>query len=97
MSSSCGRRRDTTRKVRPGYARSSCGSFEKHGAVNITGARGPNYKGNILETSLESIEEQFKDGNSPYCVFDTKEKLESFLTELKERDYGLSVSRLRTV
>ena len=65
--------------------------FEKHGAVNITGARGPNYKGNILETSLESIEKEFKDGNSPYCVFDTKEKLESFLREVKEKDYGLSV------
>ena len=65
--------------------------FQKHGAVNITGARGPNYKGNILETSLESIEEQFKAGNSPYCVFDTKENLESFLGELKEKDYGLSV------
>ena len=65
--------------------------FEKHGAVNITGARGKNYKGNSLETSLDSIVEAFIDGNSPYCVFDTKEKLESFLREMKEKDYGLSV------
>jgi hypothetical protein len=65
--------------------------FQKHGAVNITGARGKNYKGNLLETSLDSIVEAFKDGNSPYCVFDTKEKLESFLSEIKEKDYGLSV------
>lgn len=65
--------------------------FEKHEAVNITGARGAGYKGNVLETSLESIAEAFKDGNSPYCVFDTKEKLESFLVELNEKDYGLSV------
>ena len=65
--------------------------FEKHGAVNITGARGENYKGNLLETSLDSIVEAFKDGNSPYCVFDTKEKLESFLREMKEKDFGLSV------
>ncbi len=65
--------------------------FKKHGAVNITGARGPNYKGNVLETSLDSIVDAFKDGNSPYCVFDTKEKLESFLGEIKEKDFGLSV------
>ena len=65
--------------------------FEKHGAVNITGARGKNYKGNVLETSLDSIVEAFKDGNSPYCVFDTKEKLEAFLREMKEKDFGLSV------
>jgi hypothetical protein len=65
--------------------------FEKHGAVNITGARGTNYKGNVLETSLDSIVEAFIDGNSPYCVFDTKEKLESFLKDMKERDFGLSV------
>jgi hypothetical protein len=65
--------------------------FEKHGAVNITGARGENYKGNLLETSLDSIVAAFKDGNSPYCVFDTKEKLESFLREMKEKDFGLSV------
>jgi hypothetical protein len=65
--------------------------FEKHGAVSITGARGKNYKGNSLETSLDSIVEAFIDGNSPYCVFDTKEKLESFLREMKEKDYGLSV------
>lgn len=65
--------------------------FEKHGAVNITGARGKKYKGNVLETSLDSIEEAFVDGNSPYCVFDTKEKLEAFLKEVKERDFGLSV------
>ena len=65
--------------------------FEKHGAVNITGARGKNYKGNVLETSLDSIVDVFKDGNSPYCVFDTKEKLESFLIDMKERDFGLSV------
>lgn len=65
--------------------------FQKHGAVNITGARGANYKGNILETSLDSIAEAFVDGNSPYCVFDTKEKIESFLIEFKEKDYGLSI------
>lgn len=65
--------------------------FEKHHAVNITGARGANYKGNVLETTLDNIVDAFKDGNSPYCVFDTKEKLESFLIELKEKDYGLSV------
>ena len=65
--------------------------FEKHGAVNITGARGKNYQGNLLETSLDSIEAAFVDGNSPYCVFDTPEKLESFLREVKERDFGLSV------
>lgn len=65
--------------------------FQKHGAVNITGARGTNYKGNVLETSLDSIVEAFKDGNAPYCVFDTKEKLESFLKDMKERDFGLSV------
>ncbi|MDZ4164117.1 MAG: hypothetical protein U1C55_03225 [Smithellaceae bacterium] len=65
--------------------------FQKHGAVNITGARGANYKGNILETSLESIAEVFIDGNSPYCVFDTKEKLESFLVEFKAKEYGLSI------
>ena len=65
--------------------------LEKHGAVNITGARGKNYKGNILETSLDSIIEAFKDGNPPYGVFDTKEKLESFLRDMKEKDYGLSV------
>jgi hypothetical protein len=65
--------------------------FEKHGAVNITGARGENYKGNVLETSLDSIVEAFKDGNSPYCVFDTKEKLDAFLREMKEKDFGLSV------
>ncbi len=65
--------------------------LQKHGAVNITGARGKNYKGNIHETSLESVMEAFKDGNSPYGVFDKQEKLESFLRELKEKDYGLSV------
>lgn len=65
--------------------------LQKHGAVNITGARGENYRGNILETSLDSIEAAFRDGNSPYGVFDTKEKLESFLREMKERDFGLSV------
>jgi hypothetical protein len=65
--------------------------FEKYGAVNITGARGKNYKGNALETSLDSIVEAFKDGNSPYCVFDTKEKLEAFLREMREKDFGLSV------
>ncbi|TRZ76855.1 MAG: hypothetical protein D4R93_02625 [Deltaproteobacteria bacterium] len=65
--------------------------FQKHGAVNITGARGARYKGNVLETSLDSIVEAFKDSNSPYCVFDTKEKLESFLVEMKEKDFGLSV------
>jgi hypothetical protein len=65
--------------------------FEKHGAVNITGARGENYKGNVLETSLDSIVDAFKDGNSPYCVFDTKEKLESFLRDIKDKDFGLSV------
>lgn len=65
--------------------------FQKHGAVNITGARGANYKGNILETTLDSIAEAFKDGNSPYCVFDTKENLESFLKDIKEKDFGLSV------
>ncbi len=65
--------------------------LQKHGAVNITGARGKSYRGNIHETSLDSIIEAFKDGNSPYGVFDKREKLESFLRELKEKDYGLSV------
>ncbi|MDI6809557.1 MAG: hypothetical protein QME66_11340, partial [Candidatus Eisenbacteria bacterium] len=50
-----------------------------------------NYRGNIHETSLDSIVEAFKDGNAPYGVFDNKEQLESFLRDLKERDYGLSV------
>jgi hypothetical protein len=65
--------------------------FQECGAVNITGARGKNYRGNLLQTSLETISDAFVDSNAPYCVFDTKEKLESFLREMKKRDYGLSV------
>lgn len=74
-----------------GISREILQLFRECGAVNITGARGKNYKGNILQTSLETISDAFVDSNAPYCVFDTKEKLESFLREMKKRDYGLSV------
>jgi hypothetical protein len=74
-----------------GISREILQLFRECDAVNITGARGKNYKGNVLQTSLEAISDAFVDSNAPYCVFDTKEKLESFLREMKKRDYGLSV------
>jgi hypothetical protein len=74
-----------------GISREILKLFVQCGAVNITGARGKGYKGNVLQTSLESISDAFVDSNCPYCVFDTKEKLEAFLREMKKRDYGLSV------
>jgi hypothetical protein len=67
--------------------------FHKHGAISITtGARRKHYQGNFMEDhDIQSLIDSFKDGDSPHCVFDSREKLQSFLRDLKERDFGLSV------
>lgn len=65
--------------------------FHRNGAVNITGARGKQYKGNFLESSLEQIIEAFKDGNSPYAVFDNIDNLRRAIDEIKNKDFGFSV------
>ncbi len=60
-------------------------------AINITSARGENYKGNIYECSLDEIMEGIKDGESIYAAFDNQKYLEEFLKIVIEKDFGLSI------
>jgi len=65
--------------------------MNKNGAVNICGARGENYNGTILETSLESIKSSIKDNNTVFGCFDEKSDLINFLKDMIKADFGLSV------
>jgi len=60
-------------------------------AVNITSARGENYKGNIYECNLDDIINGIEEGDSIYAAFDNQHNLELFLKSIIDKDYGLSV------
>lgn len=60
-------------------------------AVNITAARGKQYKGNIYMTTIDEIIEGIEEGKSLFAAFDNQKNLEQFIRFLIERDYGFSV------
>ena len=60
-------------------------------AVNITAARGENFKGNIYMCDIDDIVDGVKEGATVFCTFDCQENLEDFLRFMIEGDFGLSL------
>ena len=65
--------------------------INKNNAVNICGARGTNYKGNILDTNLETIIEAMSDSSTVSAAFNSKKDIIGFLNDMINANLGLSV------
>ncbi len=90
---------DFTIIVRPGRGRKGATPklqaildlIVKHGAVNISGARGEDFPGTSLETDVKNIRDNLKDNHSLFATFKSAEDITSFLKDMVAQDFGLSL------